>query len=105
MSDLDDFCEGLCAQMAQEGIEADAADVLRDSSSDTEESMQLFGSECETWWSRLLKEHGQAFDHLHVASVRHAKKSLEDLKDIPVVTVLSACSGLVPEASVFKAGQ
>ena len=94
MGDLEEFCEELCNGLSQESEEAAAADAVRSSSSDTEDGCYLF-CQFETWWSRLLKEHTKQI---------HRPKRLKVSQDVRPVRVISACSGLLPEASVLKAG-
>lgn len=94
-TELEEFCDALCNELQREGTAATFADAVRSSSSDTEDSGHLF---CEfgTWWSQLLKEHTKGF---------WSKRKRRDFQRLNPVRILSACSGLLPEASCLKAGR
>ena len=85
------FFEELVEKHSQECEIAEHADAIRESSSDTEDSVGPGPS--PTWWSQLIQRHVKA------STAQKAPKVSEDRP----VRAISACSGTCPEAAVFEA--
>lgn len=100
--ELAHFCDALCNELSQQSAKAAEAERVRSSSSDTEDSCHLF-CEYETWWSRLLKSH-TAENLPHKSKTKQCRTQGPDLRNVYPVKIMSACSGLLPEASVLQAG-
>ena len=101
--ELAHFCDTLCNELSQQSAKADEAERVRSSSSDTEDSCHLF-CEYETWWSRLLKSHTEGLPQKSQSQTKRCRTEGSDLRNVFPVKIVSGCSGLLPEASVFQAG-
>jgi hypothetical protein len=87
-TDLECFCQELLDQHSLQCQKTEAAEALRDKSSDTEESMSF--PMYPTWWSKLIQQ--------HTSHLKPPKVSAER----PVV-LMSGCSGVCPELAVCEA--
>ena len=85
--DDDDFFQALCDRHSQECDSAEAADAVRDVSSDTEDGPSCAAA--PTWWSELIMKHTTGI------------KVPEVHEDRPI-RAMSACTGTCPEAAVFE---